>query len=116
MASSTDFKKIHDLYQSEGVPKGISIVHFCQMNGIVYKHYERWYKNYHSAKIIPVELVGRDELLEPLAPEAPQVSTSILDSAIGSFDIYFRNGLHLHHEEIDYRTLRILVEKLEALC
>lgn len=41
MVSSTDFNKLHGLYQSEGVPKGISIVHFCQMNGIVYNHYER---------------------------------------------------------------------------
>lgn len=49
MACRTDFKKLYDLYQSEGVSKVISIVYFRQMNGIVYKHYERWCKNYHSA-------------------------------------------------------------------
>lgn len=64
MACSTDFKNLHDLYQSEGVSKGLSIVHFCQMNGIVYKHYERWYKNYHTGKIIPVEIVFGDGLSE----------------------------------------------------
>jgi hypothetical protein len=112
MACSTDFKKVYELYQLEGVPKGISIVHFCQMNGIVYKHYERWYKNNRSAKIIPVELVGVDDLSDGLSSEALPVS----DSSIGSLDIHFSNGLHLHHEQIDYRTLRILVEKLEVLC
>ena len=38
MASSEDYKKLYELYQVEGVPKGISIVDFCQRNGIVYKH------------------------------------------------------------------------------
>lgn len=39
MASSEDYKKLYELYQVEGVPKGISIVDFCQINGIVYKHF-----------------------------------------------------------------------------
>lgn len=73
MACSTDFKKLHDLYQSEGVPKGISIV--------------------------------------PLPVSAP-VSSSV----IASFDIRFSNGLHIHHEQLDYRSFCALVEKLEVLC
>lgn len=112
MACSTDFKKLHDLYQSEGVPKGISIVHFCQMNGIVYKHYERWYKSYHSAKIIPVDVVSRDGLSEASLPQALPVSASV----IVSFDIRLSNGLHIHHEQLDYRSFCVLVEKLEVLC
>lgn len=40
MACRTDFKKLHGFYQSEGASEGISIVHFCQMNDIVYKYYE----------------------------------------------------------------------------
>ena len=116
MASSTDFKKIHDLYQSEGVKNGISIVNFCQMNGIVYKHYERWYKNYYSAKVIPVELVDRDALSGTLVNEPIQSSELVSHPSIGSFDIHFSNGLHIHHEHIDYRSIRLLVEKLEGLC
>lgn len=116
MACSTDFKNLHDLYQSEGVPKGISIVHFCQMNGIVYKHYERWHKNYHSAKIIPVEVVSRDGLSEPSLPQALPVSAPVSASVISSFDIRFSNGLHIHNEQLDYRSFCALVEKLEVLC
>ena len=48
MASSEDYKKLYELYQVEGVPKGISIVDFCQRNGIVYKHFERWFKKHYS--------------------------------------------------------------------
>lgn len=116
MACSTDFKKLHDLYQSEGVPNGISIAHFCQMNGIVYNHYERWYKTYHNAKIIPVEVVSRDGLSESSLPKAVSVSAPVPDSVISSFDIRFSNGLHIHHEQLDYRSFCALVEKLEVLC
>ena len=34
MASSEDFKKLYELYQTEGVPNGVSIVDFCQRNKI----------------------------------------------------------------------------------
>ena len=36
MASSEDFKKLYELYQTEGVPNGVSIVDFCQRNGNAY--------------------------------------------------------------------------------
>lgn len=44
MASSEDFKKLYELYQTEGVPNGVSIVDFCQRNGVVYNQFERWFK------------------------------------------------------------------------
>ncbi len=42
MASGTDYKNLWDRYQSEGVPKNMSIVKFCQLNGVVYGHFEKW--------------------------------------------------------------------------
>ena len=35
MASSEDFKKLYELYQTEGVPNGVSIVDFCQRNDML---------------------------------------------------------------------------------
>lgn len=116
MACSTDFKKLHDLYHSEGVPKGISIVHFYQMNGIVYKHHERWYKNYRNARIIPVVVVCGDVSPEPSLPEALPVSPHASDSLVASFDIRFSNGLCIHQEKISYCSLCALVGKPEVLC
>lgn len=58
MASSTDFKNLWERYQKEGFPKSISIVQYCQMNGIVYSQFERWYKNYRKVEIVPVELIS----------------------------------------------------------
>ena len=40
MASSEDFQSIYELYKKEGTPNGISIVSFCQQNGIVYSQFE----------------------------------------------------------------------------
>ncbi|MEG0454588.1 MAG: hypothetical protein RR559_04440 [Bacteroides sp.] len=118
MASSTDFKKIYDLYQLEGVKKGISIVQFCKMNGIVYSHFERWYKQDRVAHVVPVTIVDRDSLsVSPVdaivAEESPSAGTNIL---IERFEIRFSNGLEIHHGEIDYLSFRSLVEKLEVLC
>ena len=42
MASSEDFQSIYELYKKEGIPNGISIVNFCQQNGIVYSQFERY--------------------------------------------------------------------------
>ena len=36
MASSEDFKKLYELYQTGVVPNGVSIVDFCQRNGNAY--------------------------------------------------------------------------------
>lgn len=118
MASSTDFQKLYDLYESDGVPKGLSIVQFCQMNGIVYKHFERWYKTTRVAQVIPVEVVavpGQSAAsVSPVEPSCVVPAPSAL--SVLSFDIHFSNGLSVHHDHLDYPSFRSLVEKLEVLC
>ena len=60
MASSEDFKRILELYNQESKASGVSIVAFCQKNGIVYSQFERWYKNRHKVKVHAVDIVDRD--------------------------------------------------------
>ena len=60
MASSEDFKRILELYNQESKTSGVSIVAFCQKNGIVYSQFERWYKNRHKVKVHAVDIVDRD--------------------------------------------------------
>ncbi len=43
MASSNDFEKIWESYQEVIKTKDISIVDYCQRNGIVYSQFQRWY-------------------------------------------------------------------------
>lgn len=63
MASSKDYEKIWESYQDVVKIKDVSIVDYCQRNGIVYSQFQRWYQKH-----------------------------------------------------IDYEHLKLLVEKLEALC
>ena len=43
---------------------GISIVSFCQKNGVVYSQFERWYKNRHKVKVHAVDIVDKDGALQ----------------------------------------------------
>ena len=69
MASSEDFKKLYELYQTEGVPNGVSIVDFCQRNGVVCNQFERWFKKRYTKTetgFHKVRVVGADA--EPSVP------------------------------------------------
>lgn len=118
MASSTDFKKLFEKYQEEGAPNGISIVKYCQLNGIVYSHFERWYKSYKSSKAMPVEIVDKDGLskeMQPLEPSS-KISSVVSSGCLSRVELVFSNGLHVSHRNLSYQSFRNLVEKLEVLC
>ncbi len=71
MASSKDFEKIWGNYQEVIKTKDVSIVDYCQRNGIVYSQFQRWYKKHVSGvSIVPVS--GSDVLgdmnLSPVTP------------------------------------------------
>ena len=123
MATSKDFKALFDRFQEEGAPHGVSIFKYCQMNGVVYSQFERWYKKHASAlapSVMPVELVNSDSLSGDMKDEVvpPVTQTSFKDGSacIAHLNIVFSNGLQVNHHRISYQTLRLLVEKLEALC
>lgn len=118
MASSTDFKKLFERYQEEGAPNGISIVKYCQLNGIVYSHFERWYKSYKSSKAMPVEIVDKDGLSKDMKQieSSTNKSTVVSSGCLSRVELVFSNGLHVSHRNLSYQCFRDLVEKLEVLC
>lgn len=110
MASSTEFKRIWERYQKEGVAHSQSIVQFCQMNGIVYAQFEKWYKKYKSLKAEPVEIVGDSEQAQtPTVTEAQGVT-------VKRIEIVLSNGTLIARKDMDYTTLKSFIERLEALC
>ena len=126
MATSKDFQRIHKRYQEEGLPHGISIIRFCQQNGIVYKQYERWLKNRRRVAIHPVSLTNVPKEVEQ---EEEVVETSIDDlvepvsmKPLSSFPVLFNlrivtsTGMLLQHRDLDYANLLNLVQRLEGLC
>lgn len=130
MASSEDFKRILELYNQEVKSRGVSIVSFCQQNGIVYSQFERWYKNRKKIKVHPVKIVNQNECLqshsseEGVSPETTAsvpdagngISSSLSGSVLFSITIRTTSGLSVQQSRLDYRQLRALVEKLEVLC
>ena len=127
MASSEDYKKLYELYQVEGVPKGISIVDFCQRNGIVYKYFERWFKKRYSQNdtgVHRVRLLDSDSTSDPSLSDGQASGLPSCSPVVGPEDVPVRlsvtirtsRGLSLQQHNLTYRQLRTLVEKLEGLC
>ena len=127
MASSEDFKKLYELYQTEGVPNGVSIVDFCQRNGVVYNQFERWFKKRYSKNengFHKVRVVGAD--VEPSVPsleeEGPaQECTAYATEELSNkpirlyLSIRTNQGLMIQKNNLTYRQLLLFGEQLEVL-
>ena len=127
MASSEDFKRILELYNQESKASGVSIVTFCQKNGIVYSQFERWYKNRHKVKVHAVDIVDRDGAIPVHETKLPTVcgetvevaeAQDVRESKPTLFTIQLKStsGMYFQQKNIDYNSLKDLVEKLEVLC
>ena len=80
MASSKDYEKIWESYQEVIKTKDVSIVDYCQRNGIVYSQFQRWYKKHVSGvSIVPVS--DSDVQTEP-APMIPPESSPSQHSSV----------------------------------
>ena len=122
MASSEDFQSIYELYKKQGIPKGISIVTFCQQNGIVCSQFEKWFKSRKKSKssVHPIRIVDKDGLMsssEQAVDDEPSEFENTTKSVL-RFGITVRTnqGLSIQQNNLTYRQLLQLVEKLEVLC
>ena len=119
MASSNDFEKIWESYQEVVKTKDLSIVDYCQRNGIVYSQFQRWYKKHVSGvNIVPVS-VPDFQTESSMISEDPIPSQHLsghVSAKVKYVNIEFSNGLKVFQKCIDYEHLKMLVEKLEALC
>lgn len=127
MASSEDFKRILELYNQESKTSGVSILTFCQKNGIVYSQFKRWYKNRHKVKGHAVDIVDRDGALpvqETRLPTACDKVVEVADAqdvrdskpALFTIQLNSTTGMYFQQKNLDYKSLKDLVEKLEVLC
>ena len=122
MASSEDFKRILELYNQESKTSGISIVAFCQKNGIVYSQFERWYKNRHKVKVHAVDIVDRDGTIPVQDTKLQDTCGDAVEDArlskptLFTIQLKSTNGMYFQQRNIDYNGLKDLVEKLEVLC
>ena len=120
MASSKDFEKKWDSYQEVVKTKDVSIVDYCQRNGIVYSQFQRWYKKHVSGvSIVPVsdpEIQEESADTVQVASEPNRHPSGHVKARVNHVSMEFSNGLKVFQKSIDYEHLKLLVEKLEALC
>lgn len=95
---------------------GISIESFYHSNKVPYNLFERWYKN---VDIVPVEMIGNEvddneedsRTISVLSPSSP-----CLDKQKLVLEIVFSNDLTVQHQNVDYPSLKLLIDKLEGSC
>ena len=112
MASSKDFEQLWQNYQEERKSKEISIVDYMQRNGVVYGQFERWYKKHVDA--VSIHPIPSSLVHEESFPSIPPSASS--RASVQYVHIEFSNGLKVCQKSLDYLHLKLLVEKLEALC
>lgn len=129
MISSKQLEAFWERYQSEGVPNNLSMQAFCSMHNVPYNCFERHmrqrakYRNIQPVTItdVPEEIqkVKKTEADNPIEPKTCRASEvrSMDDNKVRILvSIKMSNGFQIHRSNIDYGTLRGLVEKMEVLC
>lgn len=122
MCSSEDLERFYLDYQSEWVPRGMTLRVYCSRNNVPYKVIENDSRNIQK-KIVEVNVVSRPT-------EEPQQSVASSSSSVQpqseqslkrepkriSVVLRFGDGTEVSREGLDYVGLKLLIEKLEVLC
>lgn len=116
MYSSEDLERFYFQYQTEAMPKGISIKQFCSRNKVPYNIFYKWYKDTRN-KIVEVKVDGlaascqKDPKEEAHLPE--QSSTETKPSCVRILvELRMTNGLHISQKNLNYQELKQLIEGL----
>lgn len=134
MITTQQLEAFWERYQREGVPNDLSMQAFCSMHNVPYNCFERHVRNRSKFKNIqPVFIPDMPEEQEEdkdsnIAAQTTKYIKERLDAGSAEEEeikdanvrilvsIKMSNGFQIHRSNIDYRTLRGLVEKMEALC
>ena len=120
MYSSEDLERFYFQYQTEAMPKGISIDQFCSRNKVPYNIFYKWYKDTRN-KIVEVKVDGlpisAQEEPKQESPSQEPSSTATKPSGVRILvELRMTNGLHISQKNLSYQELKRLIEKLEGLC
>jgi len=125
MYSSEELERFYVDYQSEWVPRGMTLRAYCDRNNVPYKVMENFMEAI-GKKIVPVEVVGRPGQETPsmstrqASPQPPAASRQQEQpkSIPGRISVFIRfgDGTEVSRKGLDYTGLKVLVSKLEVLC
>ena len=114
MYSSEDLEKFYFDYQSEWMPRGMSIQAYCSRNNVPYKILDRWIKGIYK-RVVPVEVTGIPEGQKEESPQQSEPGQKNPGSEKVSIrvNIITSTGMRVSKEGLDYGSLRMFIEKLE---
>ena len=128
MYSSQDLERLYLDYQSEWVPRGMTLRAYCTRNNVPLKVMENFIKGIHK-RIVEVDVIGKPAEEDPqsevssiVTPSEQQQSSAKATNRIRHEDnrisvvIRIGNGTEVSRRGLDYSGLKQLIEKLEVLC
>lgn len=120
MYSSEDLERFYFQYQTEAMPKGISIEQFCSRNKVPYNIFYKWYKDTRN-KIVEVKVDGlpnsaQEEPKQEIPSQEPSSTVTKPSGVRILVELRMTNGLHISQKNLSYQELKRLIEKLEGLC
>lgn len=117
MYSGEDLERFYFQYQTEGLPKGVSMQQFCNQTKVPYNLFYKWYKDTRK-QVVSVKVDGHpSEVCSPSVTPTPSHPEPSIQSAVQIFvDLRMSNGLYISQKRISYQDLVTLVKKLEVLC
>ena len=88
----------------------------CIKQGVPYQVFNKWFRD-RKKRIVPVEIVGRDEDSKPeVEAEEKKAEGPKRASCVKYVKLVFGNELRIEKKNLSYHELKELVEKLEGLC
>ena len=112
MYSSEDLEKFYFDYQTEWMPRGISIQAYCSRNNVPYKVLDIWIRDIYKRAVL-VQITGAPEELKIENPDPNETEqkkkTSNEDVSI-KIIISTSSGIELSKDGLDYLGLRLLIE------
>ena len=118
MYSSEELEKFYFDYQTEWMPRGMSIQAYCSRNNVPYKLLDRWIKGIYK-RVVPVKVTGIPEGQTDESPQQtePGQKNPGREKVSIRVNIITSTGMRVSREGLDYGSLRKFIEKLEGvLC
>lgn len=117
MYSSEELEKFYFDYQTEWMPRGMSIQAYCSRNNVPYKVLDKWIRDIYK-RVVPVQITGTPEELKIEKPQhtATRQETNPSNKNVSiRISISTSSGMELCKDGLDYSGLKMFIEKLEGL-
>ena len=121
MNSSEDLERFYVEYESEWVPRGMTLQAYCSRNNVPYRVLDKYVKDIrkkvYEVRIegVPEEVPASSQMNDP-SSASQSVAEVVKSNKRISVLIRMSDGTEVSRRGLDYVGLKSLIEKLEVLC